>query len=512
MLPIPPIPLGIPRFIPLVLLLALPAVLGAQRPPGASVRVPTDHWSNEYVARLRDRGYLPGLNPLVQPWRAADIARELLKLDADTLAEPARGWVTLLAGEYGWRREVPTVRGGGSVAGSARASTSQRLDPLRPTGEEGVWPRYPVGGWFETGPVAAELRLLGDTYFVDDPDGLDPGQSRGARSDFAYLAADFPVASIELGRLARNWSGAAVSGLMISDVATPYPQLGVELRAWRFVLRSFTGELETLEGRKRYIAGHRLDYETPGLVVSLGEVNLYAPEAGGLSLRWLNPLEVFFFEGDNEPLDATNNLMLDFQIWGRIGDLTMEGEGALDDIDVNPPDGVDRAPIRYAFRVGSRWTPRAGRLTVLARYEQVSSYAYRTSSDYDDYTFLGRGIGENHADFDRAMLGVEYSPPVRGVTLQLAGNLLRQGEGDIRVPFGDYDVFRASPSVFLGVREDTHRLGLAGRYQPVRFAWLAWDLGYNWITNRDHVEGAEEDLFSAAAEVGVRMDFPFRQP
>jgi hypothetical protein len=64
--------------------------------------------------------------------------------------------------------------------------------------------------------------------------------------------------------------------------------------------------------------------------------------------------------------------------------------------------------------------------------------------------------------------------------------------------------------LFLGVREDTYRLAVAGRYQPVRFAWLAWDLGYNWIRNRAHVQGAHDDLFSAAAELGVRIDFPFR--
>jgi hypothetical protein len=360
--------------------------------------------------------------------------------------------------------------------------------------------------------VAAELRLLGDTYFNDDPDGDDPGQRRGLRSDFAYLAADFPVASIEVGRLARNWSGHPANGLMISDLATPYPQLGAEVRAWRFVLRTFTGELETLAGRKRYIAAHRLDYETPKLVVSAGETNVYAPEAGGLSLRWLNPLEFFFFEGDNDPLDATNNLMLDLQFWTRLGDVTMAGEGMLDDLDVNPPEGVDPAPARYAFRLSSRWTPRRAGLTVLASYEQVSSYAYRTSSDYDDYTFLGRGIGENFADFERVLFGVEYTPAVRGLILSAKGTMLRQGEGDFRQPFGDYDVFRRSPARFLGVREDTYRLGLAGRYQPVRFAWLAWDLGYNWITNRDHVEGAEENLFSAAGEVGVRIDLPVRRP
>jgi hypothetical protein len=493
--------------------LAVPSGARAQRPPGGSVRVATDHWSNHYIALLRERGFLGGLNPLVQPWRAADVARDLGRLDTDTLSEPVRGWVRLLQEEYGWRMDAEQggrVRGGGSVLGAVRASTSQRLDPARPVGDEGAWPRGQVGSWFEAGPVAGDFRLLAERYYLDDPDGVDPGQSRGLRTDFAYVGADFPVGSIEVGRLARNWSRAEANGLMVSDVATAYPQIGLDIRAWRFVLRAFTGELEILDGRKRYIAGHRIDYESPKLVISFGEVNLYAPDAGGFSLRWLNPLESFFLEGDNEPLDATNNLMLDLQVWARMGDLTVNAEAALDDIDVSPPEGVDRAPTRYAFRVGARWAPSRGRLSVLGSYEQVSSYAYRTSSGFDSYSFLGRGIGENYADFDQASLSIEYGTPVRGLIVSGAALMLRQGEGDFRQAFGDYDAFRLSPNLFLGVREDTYRLALAGRYQPLRFAWLAWDLGYNWIRNRNHVQGAEENLFSAAAELGVRIDFPFR--
>jgi hypothetical protein len=149
-------------------------------------------------------------------------------------------------------------------------------------------------------------------------------------------------------------------------------------------------------------------------------------------------------------------------------------------------------------------------VSLLGSYEQVSSFAYRTVRGYDGYAFLGRGLGENYADFDRGSLSLEYAPPVRGLVVSGSGHLVRQGEGDFRRPFGDYDAFRGSPALFLGVREDTYRLGFAGRYQPTRFAWLTWDLGYNWIQNRGHVQDADDNLFSAAAELGIRIDFPFR--
>jgi hypothetical protein len=85
----------------------------------------------------------------------------------------------------------------------------------------------------------------------------------------------------------------------------------------------------------------------------------------------------------------------------------------------------------------------------------------------------------------------------------------RQGEGDFRdsIPDGRY---AGEPALFLGVVERTFRASLRGRYQPVRFAWVGWDVGYNWIRNRNHIQNVAENLFSAAAELGIRVDLPLR--
>jgi len=491
------------------MLAALVSPARAQRPAGASVRIPTDHWANEYVGLLRQRGYLTSLNPLVQPWRAADVARELARLDPDTLGQPERGWVELLQAEYGWRKDVSAVRGGAAVEARARASTSRRLDPLRPTGDGGLWPQYRVGGWLETGPVAAEARLHGDTYFNDDPDGLNPGQRRGGRSDFAYVAADFPIATVELGRLARNWWLADTPGLLVSDVATPYPQLGLEVRAWHLALRAFTGELESTDGRKRYLAAHRLDYQTENFVASFGESNLYAPAAGGMSLRFLNPLEFLFFDHDNAPYDANQNLMLTGQLWWRLPPVVLSGEFLLDDIDIAPTTAVAE-PLVYGFTVDARLPTLWPWLGAGVRYQQVSAWAYRAYSALDQYSYLNRGLGNNFSDFDRLSVSADLYPPLRGLRLTPTIQYQRQGEGNFRdsIPGG---VYRGEPAIFLGVVERSFRAGFRGRFQPIRFAWIAWDVGYNWIRNRNHVEGASEDLFSAAAELGVRIDLPLRR-
>ena len=495
--------------------------LSAQAPerPTGSRLLATSHWSYEYIRRLQVRGWLGNLNPLVQPYRRMDVVRGLVALDPDTLNEPVAGWVRLLREEFGGEVDLLVGRAnhrwGVVIAGGARASTSKRLDPLRPTGAEDVWPWYNLGGWFETGPLAAELRLLGDNFLANDPDGLDPGQRRGGRSDHAYVAADFSVGAIVLGRFKRNWSPIGTRGLMVSNIATSYPQLGLELRAGRFALRAFTGELDTVLGQKRYIAAHRLDYAAGNLRLSVGESILYASTRGGFQLRYLNPLEFLFFDSENPPDDVTGNVMLDAQAWYQKGTFVLYAEALLDDIDLNPgaadPPSQDPAPARYAFTIGARWTPRAKPLSLSAQYQQVSSFAYRTNRVVDHYSFLQRGLAENFVDYDRLTLAVEIYPPLPGLTLTPIVQLQRQGEGDLRAPFPPYDVFRASTALFLGVRETTYRLGLRGRYQPSRFFWIAWDMGENFVKNARHVSDTDISEFSAVVELGVTIELPIRR-
>jgi hypothetical protein len=475
-----------------------------------SRRVATDNWSYEFIVRLRDRGYLANLNPLVQPYRAQEVARGLLELDPDTLPEPVAGWVALLREEY-WR-EIGRLEGergvkwGAMVAAGARASTSQRLDPLRPTGDEEVWPWLNAGVWLEAGPVVGEVRLLGDTYLTDDPDGLDPGQRRGARTDHAYVAADFPVASLIVGRLKRNWSRTHTNGLMVSDVSTAYPQLGFELRAWRFALRSFTGELDTFDGLKRYVAAHRLDYATDNFVVSFGESILYA-STSGLQVRWLNPFEFLFFDHDNEPVDATQNLMLNLETWFRSGGLVLYGEGFLDDIDVDPAEGQEAEPLVYGFALGSTLSSLAHWLGLGLEYEQVSAWAYRTPNVVDQYSFLQRGLGENYSDYDRLTLWADLFPPARGLRVTPVLQFQRQGEGDFRDSIvGGY---QGEPAIFLGVKQTTYRIGLRARWQPLKYWWIGFDLGQNWVRNKDHVEGSNVSEFEAVGQIGGTIDFPF---
>jgi hypothetical protein len=355
--------------------------------------------------------------------------------------------------------------------------------------------------------VTAEARLAGDTYFNDDPDGVDPGLTRGFRTDHAYIAADFDIVSLVLGRLSRNWFVSGTDGMLVSDAATAYPQVGLELRVGRFALRSFTGEMETLLGRKRYLSAHRLDYQSSNFVISLGESALYAPESNALHLRYLNPLEVIFFEGEGRPRDAVRNLMLDLQFWFHTGGVVVYGEGLLDDIDV-APEGTAEPPV-YGFTIAGQLTSLSSWVSPKLEYQQTSAWAYRTPNDVDRYSYLERGLGQNYSDYDRLTVSADVFSPLRGLTLTPKFQVQRQGEGNFRdTIIGGY---AGEAAIFLGTKETTLRVGLAGRYQPFRFAWISWDVGMNAINNRFNEDGVDESLFSGVVAAGVRFDFPLRR-
>lgn len=354
--------------------------------------------------------------------------------------------------------------------------------------------------------------LLADAYLDEDPDGIDP-QRRVGRSETAYLSVAVPFGELVIGRFARNWSRLGSPGLMVGRKATPYPQIGLELKAGRFSLHSFLGELDsfggepdTVEAQKRYVTAHRVDLTWPNLALSIGESILFASHEPGFPLRHLNPVEVFYFDSDAEPTDVTQNLMLDASLWMRRGAFETYGEILLDDIDVSPPEGADSEPTSYAFTVGGRWTMSSVGHAVGLEYTQVSAWAYRTPNGVDRYSYLERGLGENFSDFDRLGVWADLLTPWPGLHLTPLAALERQGEGDFRDPVPSYPEYLASPNLFLGTRETTVRLALGGRYQPLGQFWLAWDAGSNFITNRDHQPGADETTFSAVVEAGLRFD------
>ena len=492
----------------LALAAAAPRPARAQEEQGSRI-VDAGHWAYAYLARLRDRGYLVRLDPMLRPYSQAEIVAALATLDPDTLPEPVAGWVRLL------RRAFPRAHQawGATLLGGARAATTDRLDPVRPTGAGGAWPYAAAGAWVEARHLAAETRVLGDLYESHDPELIVPERPLGGQVDHSYVALSVPRAAVVLGQVSRAWGPAGAPGLLVSDGPLPYPQLGFEGTFGRFGFQAFTAELDTLAGVKRYLAAQRIAYTAPRFAIAAADAILYTGPNISPSLALLNPVAPLLFQWENPPTGGrSDDLLLSLQAWYRLHGLVVDGEFMLDDIDVFPPAGQPRAPTRYAFDVGARLVSLAPWIELAARYTQVSAFAYRSYEAGDQYDYLGRGLGDNFSDHDHLRVSADIFPPVPGLTLTPAFELLRQGEGDFRIAMPNMATFRSSAHLFLGVVERTTRVALEGRYQPARFLWLGWDVGQNWVGNAGHVTGRSVSQLVALGQVGVRIEFGPRAP
>ncbi len=520
------------RWVPaLLLLIAVPTRSRAQatRPDAVygSRYLSMENWAYDAITQLRRRGLLSSLDPLAQPYHRMDVARAVAALNPDTLQQPVSQWVRLLrdelAPEFARLAGRDSLIAGYEAIGGITSSTSRSLDPLLPWRhpDEGThftnraWTNYGLGGWFELGRLSGETRLFEDWYLKHggngDPLGRDPGGIAFVnKTDNAYLEAAFSHGDVFIGRMKRNWGPLGTGGLMVSDNPTAYPQVGFDLKAGRVSYRFFLGELDTLAGTlagtprqewNRFFVAHELEYRTPNFGISIGESDLYA--ASYPLINTFNPMELFFFQQDIVPQQATSNTELNGKLWIQRGPLLLYGETMLDDIHVD-----NTAPVRAAISGGAQyvaapWMELGGDLRV------VTSLTYWTTHSTDQWDFYYRGLGDPFSDYVRATMRASLYPHITGLRLTPMLVLQAKGEGDYRTTVIPTDsAFRHTKNLFLGVRENTTRLALAGRYQPTRSWFLDWDGGLNFVTNANHVVGNKISEFQGVVRFGVTLTGP----
>jgi len=516
------------RLFVIALLLASPVGAEAQDPGRIGSRLlSTDSWTYEAVEQLLLRGHLSELNPLSQPFRRIDVAWALRSLDPEQLAHPVADWVTVLREELApelerlAEEEIEGQMVGMEIVLGGSAADSRRRDPLFPyrtQADEGftdrAWWRYSGNLWFESHNVAAETRLAKDAWWKEghgDPDGNNPGGFEFlGRTDNAYVTAAFSWGNLWLGRFRRNWSPIGQTGLMIGHNPTSYPQIGLDLGRGSFSFQYMAGELNPLDGRKRYVVANRLDYGGERLRLSVGEAAVYSGEDS--PLRLMNPVEFIFFDhnANNDRKDISGNVMFNAMFWTRVGEATFFGEAVLDDFDLNPRTGTEDRPVEatsYQVSLGGRYHGIRDDVVLGFDYRRVSAWSYRSGPAAEIWTQLNRGLADPWSDYDRTTLRLDLFPRVFGLRLSPVFQYQRAGEGDYREPFPPGDGILGMPGIFHGVMETTKRIGLEGRYQPRRFFFLDFDLGRSFIENAGHVRGHSEQRFSFEFALGTTVQF-----
>jgi hypothetical protein len=184
----------------------------------------------------------------------------------------------------------------------------------------------------------------------------------------------------------------------------------------------------------------------------------------------------------------------------RRAGITLYGQFMLDDIQVsrNALPG-ELKPASYAFTVGAKGRAEGASATWMLFYTQVANLAYRNEDDRQIPLFYGLPTGRNFDDYDQAT--AKLSMIVRpSLLLEPELTLLRQGEGDPRLPHPLAPQYPATAVLFQGVVERIVRVAVGASWQLGSVS-VAGNAGVHFVSNLDHVTGISKTEFVGA--IGV---------
>src|SRR5690348_8797796 len=480
------------RALPLLVLIASAGGLAAQE---ASPYVPLGHWAMPYVEQLIASGVLRDPTPLTRPLKQADLVRALEAVDTLRMTDAVYATVQRLLRAF--RPEVPGPRY--RIAGDAglAAATYNVRDPLelgrgvpgRPYGPNRVFGNVGAELQLQFGSGIAVTHVYEDTRLRTDPDWFDTRRN-GLRAAEAYVGGQWRYADVVFGVLDRNWGPSGIQGLLLSDDPYNMDNLAVRLGPSSVNLQAMVTQLDTRTEStgapvNRYMMQHRLYLHPPGRwTVALWEGTVWSGVGRQAEPWFLNIVNVGYLVGS------------------YVGSSTRESNGFLG-LDVERRGSTDLKPPSYGFTVGAKGGLRQGVFAWTAFYTRVTSLTYRNEEPNQVPLFHLLGTGRNFSDYDQATVKLSaVTPP--GVLLEPELTVLRQGEGDPRLPHPPVSAYPTLPTIFEGVVERTIRIALGGAWQ--RSSWgLGGNAGVHLVHDAGHVTGASATHFVGSFGVTIRF-------
>ncbi len=461
----------------------------------ASAYVPLDHWTMPYVEHLIASGVLADPTPLTRPLREADLVRALRGVDTLTTSGAVTATVRRLLAAFtsGQREEESRYRLDGNLG--LAAATYAKRDPLAAIDSAGPRVAGPKHGYvngglalqLDFGPVVAVTHPYFDTRLKYDPDWFGKKDRKLAgRTAESYVSAQWRFGEVFFGRLDRNWGPSVVPGLLLS--ANPYglDHLGIALGTSRVQLQAIATQLDDRidpAGARvhRYMTQHRLWLRPADeWSFALWEGSVLSGADRQFEPWYLNILNLGLLEQLNTGTNVNSFVGLDFE---RRGDATLFGQLMLDDIQVDRSAASDQKPISYALTAGAKGGVGRGAAWTLF-YTRVSNLNF---DDYDQVTFK---------------IGLL---PRAGLLVTPELTLLRQGEGDPRLPHPTVADYPTTATIFQGVVERTLRAAVSGSFAPDARLGVKFDAGLHRVSNEGHVPGRTATRF--VGSVGLTYRF-----
>jgi hypothetical protein len=494
-----------------------PKALSAQ---DASPYVPLGHWTMPYVEHLIARGVIRDPTPLTRPLRRADLVRALRGVDTLTVsATVARTVRRLLAAfEPSGRGARYRVVGDLGIA----AATYARRDPLAAIDDTGPRQTGPGHGTvsggldiaFQLGPVVAVTRPYFDTRLKYDPDWY--GYKRrfiAGRTAESYLSAQWSMAELFFGRLDRNWGPSGIQGLLLSDDPYGLDHLALAIGTPSFQLQALATQLDEADSAgtvvHRYMEQHRVWFRPDQRwTFALWEGSVLSGPDRTFEPWYLNIMNLGLLERVNvvsapnsHTRKVTSFLGLDLE---RRGDATVFGQLMLGDIKVDRGSADELKPPIYGFTIGAKGGLGFSSVAWRLFYTRVTNLAYRNEDSLETPLYHLLGTGRDFADYDQATLQLGFLP-IPGLLAQPELTLLRQGEGDPRLPLPPVSAYPTTPTIFQGVVEHTVRVALAGTYATSEQLSLTFNAGVHHVTNFQHRTGDTRTRFVGSVGLSYRF-------
>ena len=496
---------------PFLLLLCAAAPLAAQE---ASPYVPLDHWSMPYVEHLIASGALRDPTPLTRPIRQADLVRALEAVDTLVVSDAVYATVRRLLRAFRPAARGPSYRLAGDVG--LTAATYDVRDPLelgrgvpaRPYGPSRLYGNVGAEAQLQFGPGIAVTHLYENTRLRTDPDWFD-ARRNGLRAAEAYVSGQWRYAEVFFGVLDRNWGPSPIQGLLLSDNPYNLDHFAIRVGPPSVEIQAVIAQLDTRTDSggapvNRYMMQHRLYVHPPGRwTAALWEGNVWSGVGRQAEPWFLNVVNVGYLVGSyvgGTTRTVNSFLGLDLE---RRGAVTLFGQFMLDDIQVQRRDPTDLKPTSYGLTVGAKGGLHQGVVAWTAFYTRVANLTYRNEDSSQAPLFHLLPTGRNFADYDQATvkLGFLTQP---GALLEPELTLLRQGEGDPRLPHPLVPDYPTTATIFQGVVERTIRVALGGSWQRAGWGVMA-NGGVHFVHNAGHVTGASATHF--VGSVGLTFRF-----
>ena len=488
------------------------AVLGAWRlgvvasvhAQDASAYIPVSHWAMPAVEHLIARGAMADPTPLTRPLRRDDARRALATLDTLRLSRGERAAVRRMISDLAVRERGASARLDGDV--TITAASHARREPLRAAGAGHATLAGGLAAQFRYGPVVAVTHPYFDSRLKYDPDYQGKkDRAVGGRNAEAYASLQWRYGELFFGALDRNWGSPALAGLLVSAAPYSYSHLGVTLGTSGVRLEGLLTQLDDLPdttgvANHRYLVAHRLVLRPPGATtVALWEGSLIAGPNRQLEPWFANLLTFGLLEQYDQGSRANNLLGVD--VVSRIGRVRVFGSLLIDDLQIDRSGPGDQEPTSYGLSLGAQGG--IGTAAWTAFYTRVANLTYRTPNPVESVMRRGVGLGRNFSDYDQLTLraSVVTGP---GLLLSPEATLLRQGEGDFRLPYPPVSAYDSTPAFLSGVVERTARLALEARLEGARWG-LQGDGGMHLIHNAGHVAGANRTRWVGSVAVTFRF-------